>query len=385
MATISPPISPLLCRNIGGASAFDRLEADKAKYVKSPQVIHRRQNPALNATLSPTISRRPQLACYKNGQQEDHCLNGRDGSNTQQQTLPFYCISKQQTNHSHSIRYTSTMHFNSPSPYGCPGPKTECLPCKSLSPAQQQRPLQPHGMSELQTDHTPRPSYASTSPQYQLRTNQSNNGVQAPNSPMGVPRCGRKVRRPDSLIIYRQKRDRTLDEKENNDEREGFLERILNSTPLLKRRTSSTQDPPKMCLHSVSVSSVEQSLIESSVCNIPLTDNFRSQDTGSGELDSFPPSHAHTFFESCGLEGSLLNLIDKNCYHFEGETTPLGSLESVDRLSSGLKLPEEEKEEKTAVSVVERNARVIKWIYSCHNAQSTKKHTENQTPRESVV
>ncbi|KAM4700987.1 protein FAM110D isoform 1-T2 [Discoglossus pictus] len=391
MAHVSPPMSPLLRRNGGGATAFDRLEADKAKYVKTPEVIERRQNPALNASLSPAMSRKVFSTPYSNEQQINYSPCKSLSPTTEKRNFPTNCTYKQQTNQAQNTSHTPVLHRKPPSSYRCHERQKENSPCSSFSPTGSRRILLPHCSSEPQADGTVRISCNSPSSQKHLTPHHNPKQPHALSSPVAVPLrlrqgSGRRQHRPDSLIIYRQKRDTTVSGKENNT-REGLVVRLLQSTPLLKRRTPSTQDPTEPGPQFVTISPDTQRRITGhSVCQAPLVDDTSSYNAILDEQISLPPPDAQQFFESCGLEGSLLNLLD-NFYQLTGKTTPQGSLESVDRVSgrSGVMSLEEEKEEKTPVSVIERNARVIKWIYSCHRAKATVGHIEKQEPRESTV
>ncbi|KAG8588753.1 hypothetical protein GDO81_006088 [Engystomops pustulosus] len=277
----------------GRVTASDRLEADKAKYVKSPQVIHRRQNPAINTNFTPVLSRKLGL-------------------------LP---CSQLQTEHSFNNLFSSITKEGS----------------------QKQSDSVFDSYEVFQSSAIPRPS----SPE------------------------------------QRQKRDVALSTKENNHEEAGLVFRLLQGTPLLKRSSRFSQNNSQIYNQEVPLSPRSQRGREKScVCQPPCPTSSKIPKKPLEEQIAFTDFEAQKFFESCGLEGSLLNLL--NSYQ-KGENTSMGSLESMDRVSCALGFAGEEKEEKTPVSVIERNARVIKWIYSCHQAQSIGEQRNKQLTRESTV
>ncbi|MEE6515481.1 hypothetical protein FKM82_024290 [Ascaphus truei] len=365
MRPVTPPVSPLLRRPVGGASASDRLEADKAKYVKTPQVIERRQNPALNASLTPATARR---------------------------LLPPHRGCEPQANYAPCASLSPTMPRRPLSPQWGHEPQRDPAPCASPTPAMPQRHLPPHRGHMPQTVSTLNTSLSPATPRRLLTPHQDNELAQAPSSPTATPLClrrvsGRRLRRPDSLIIYRQRRDVTPAGKENGEAGAGLVLRLFHGSPLLKRSSTSTHGPPQNCPRGVPTSPKTQSRMgDTTVCKTPPFSDLPPQEAAWEECVNLPSSDSRRFFESCGLEGSLLNLLE-SFYPIGGDVTPLGSLGSVDGRSggSGVQQPEGEREEKSPVSVIERNARVIKWIYSCQRARNMGGHGERQGPRESTV
>ncbi|XP_053310491.1 protein FAM110D [Spea bombifrons] len=354
------PVSPLLQKSVRGTSATDRLEADKAKYVKTPQVIERRQNPAINASLTPTV---PQRSFTSNScvPQREHCLNNSINPSMQRKTISQHC-DKLRTDQYH---------------------------CLNVTPTIPRRPLQPHHRTEAQADqNTATPS---TSTKQNLRVSHDGNQQgQTTSSPHVHPQCLRRVSarrlyRPDSLIIYRQRRGVTLPGKENSEDGPGLVIRLLQGTPLLKRSNPLSRNSTHQRPQEIPASPREQKSIEGSlVCQPSCLLVPEKQKTAWDEQTFTTPTDVEKFFESCGLEGSLLNLLG-NFYKMSGDT-PLGSLESVNGVSGARGAPlNDDKEEKTPVSVIERNARVIKWIYSCQQARAVGGHKDKQIARESTV
>ncbi|XP_056416621.1 protein FAM110D [Hyla sarda] len=363
----------------GRVTASDRLEADKAKYVKSPQVIHRRQNPAINTKFTPVLSRKASLLPPL---QTEYSFNNLCSSTTQQKSRKQ---SDSDFDKSNDVFQTSPI--SSPLiPEEKFKPKTVQSHSSSLSPSVPRK--QANLSFKPQKEQTSSPNCkCPLSPSF-LTSNHGNHLQTTPGSPTASPHClrrlsGKRMNRPDSLIIYRQKRDVALSSKENSNEEAGLVIRLLQGTPLLKRSSRFSQNPAQTCNQEVPLSpqlprGKEKAFVCQSHC--PTTSNV--QEVQLEEQLTFTDYEAQTFFESCGLEGSLLNLL--NSYQ-KGGNTPMGSLESMDRVSCALGVAEEEKEVKTPVSVIERNARVIKWIYSCHQARSIGGQGNKQLARESTV
>ncbi|KAM4048001.1 uncharacterized protein ACNLHF_010978 [Anomaloglossus baeobatrachus] len=363
----------------GRVTASDRLEADKAKYVKSPQVIHRRQNPAINTNFTPVLSRKSKvLPCSLQMQSEDTFNNLRSSTEQQESQKQNYlnfdkCNEEFQTCASKPSLLEQTFK-----------PKTVLSHCSSLSPSMPKK--QAHLEPKKEQISSPYDKYPLS--QSFLTSNNDNNPQKAPNSPTDKSHClrrlsGKRMNRPDSLIIYRQKRDVASSSKENNNEEAGLVIRLLQGTPLLRRSARFSQNPAQNNHPEEPVSPRLQRVKDKTfVCPTPSPPSSNVKEISLAEQMTFTDLEAQHFFESCGLEGSLLNLL--NSYQ-KGENTPMGSLESMDRASCALGVAEEEKEDKTPVSVIERNARVIKWIYSCHQARNIGGQGSKQLTRESTV
>ncbi|KAM3935721.1 protein FAM110D isoform 1-T2 [Leptodactylus fuscus] len=363
-------------------SASDRLEADKAKYVKSPQVIHRRQNPAINTNFTPVLSRKSSLSPCSSSLETEHSFNN------------LFCSTIQQTSQQQSDRNfdkCNDVFQTSAISRLCSQeerfkPKTVLSHCRSLSPTvlRKQASLNSEPWNEMPHSSNRKLPLS----QSFFTSNHGGNPQTTPGSPTANPHClrrlsGKRMNRPDSLIIYRQKRDVASSTKENNNEELGLVIRLLQGTPLLKRSSRFSQNAGQTCNQEVPLSPrVQREKEKKLVCQTPDPTSPNVQDVPLNEQLTFTDFEAQHFFESCGLEGSLLNLLNN---YPKGENTPMGSLESMDRVSCILGVAEEEKEEKTPVSVIERNARVIKWIYSCHHARSIGGQGNKQLTRESTV
>lgn len=256
-------------------SAVERLEADKAKYVKTHQVIARRQEPALR---------------------------------------------------------------------GSPGPLT------------------PHPFNELgppASPRTPRPARRGS---------------------------GRRLPRPDSLIFYRQKRDCKTSVNKENAKGQGLVRRLFlgsardaassspgsTERPAAPRDWVAPQEPPE--------GAGKRALCPT--CSLPLSEKER-------------------FFNYCGLERALVEVLGAERFSPQswgtdaspqpGTSPPPGSRDSSDWTSSdsctdrpdgedggggGSEAAGSARDGRPQVSVVERNARVIQWLYRCQRARGPQRESE---------
>ncbi|NWU68974.1 F110D protein, partial [Pterocles burchelli] len=294
-------------------SAVERLEADKAKYVKSQQVISRRQEPALRR-CSPQLSPRSRRL-----------------------------LARQQCN-----------ELCQGSELGREGPRK--LPC--------------------------------------------------PQSPVSRRTGGRRLLRPDSLIIYRQKRDCPGGDKENA-KGSGLVRRLFQG-PLRDKPPSSPpargldEGPPapqspetpmlwvpmeKEEARTPGASSGGDSGGIFPLPGSPVTQPPQPPSKPALALRvSLPLSEQERFFNYCGLDRALVELLGQERFGPAGwdnaSAQPPGSCESEPRQVSGgsegdAGLGEEEQDARlgSAVSVVERNARVIKWLYGCQRAWAAAKES----------
>ncbi|XP_062995971.1 protein FAM110D [Elgaria multicarinata webbii] len=306
-------------------SAVERLEADKAKYVKSQQVINSRQEPVLLCyTLQASPCCRRPLTLHQHSEFSQGLAAGQDGL----------------------------------------GPK-------KLPPS--------------------------------------------PQSPIARRGGGRRMLRPDSLVIYRQKRDCSAVNKENS---KGYgLVRWLFQGPLREGLSShpssrgvlgdgqlqATQEETSMVwvpaekeetrtIRSVGIlASSEPSQGPLSTCQLEtdhISPSSSSCPTDSkkelGLSYSLPLSEKERFFNYCGLDRNLVEVLGverfkPGCWDTGSPCLLVGSVGSAtseyggpshnaEDLSAEEKLP-------ASVSVIERNARVIKWLYSCQQAQTVAKES----------
>ncbi|NXG25299.1 F110D protein, partial [Grallaria varia] len=286
-------------------SAVERLEADKAKYVKSQQVISRRQEPALRGSPRLSPHGRRLLARQQCGELCQGSELGREGPRK--------------------------------------------LPC--------------------------------------------------PQSPVSRRGGGRRLLRPDSLIIYRQKRDCLAGDKENA-KGSGLVRRLFQG-PLRDKPPSSPparapgEGPPP------SHQSAETPMLWAPVGKeeASRTPGASSSGGGTGSPPAEPPgkqalalrvslplSEQERFFNYCGLDRALVELLGRERFGpagWDNASARLhGSCKSEPGRASGGSRgdtgPGEEEQEArlgSAVSVVERNARVIKWLYGCQRAWAAAKES----------
>ncbi|KAM6045355.1 protein FAM110D isoform 1-T2 [Chlamydotis macqueenii] len=294
-------------------SAVERLEADKAKYVKSQQVINSRQEPALRG-CSPRLSPRG-----------------------------WHLLARQQCN-----------ELCQGSELSREGPRK--LPC--------------------------------------------------PQSPVSRRAGGRRLLRPDSLIIYRQKRDCPAGDKENA--KSAGLVRRLFQGPL---RDKSPSSPPTRGLGegSPAPQSPETPMLWAPSEKEEAMTPGASSGGGSGGIFplpgspmaqppqppskqalalrvSLPLSEKERFFNYCGLDRALVELLGRERFGPAGwdnaSARHPGSCDSEpEQASEGSEGDAGQGEEEpdarlgSTVSVVERNARVIKWLYGCQRAWAAAKES----------
>lgn len=230
--------------------------------------------------------------------------------------------------------------------------------------------------------------------------------------------------RPDSLVIYRQKRDCSAVNKENT---KGYsLVRWLFQSPLREGCSSSpflrglvgegplqaAQEDTSMAWEAAgkeeartlsSIGILARSVGKTSDDNqthqssLYVDKDPNSSSTSPGPRSSkrelapsysLPLSEKERFFNYCGLDQNLVEGLGAERFKpggswEAGSSGPLfGSMGSASSEQSSPsrhdgELPAEEPGEKqpASVSVVERNARVIKWLYSCQQAQTAAKES----------
>ncbi|NXG48107.1 F110D protein, partial [Psilopogon haemacephalus] len=295
-------------------SAVERLEADKAKYVKSQQVINSRQEPALRG-CSPRFSPR---------------FSPRGRRLLARQQCTELCAGSEP---------------------GREGPRK--LPC--------------------------------------------------PQSPVSRRAGGRRLLRPDSLIIYRQKRDCSAGDKENT-KGSGLMRRLFQgplrdkppSSPPAGRLNEGAPAPQSPETPMLWVPAKEEARTQGASSSsggsggiFALPGSPPAQPPGKPALElrvSLPLSEQERFFNYCGLERALVELLGRERFGPAGWDSAsarlLGSGESEPGRASGgsegdAEPSDEEPEARlgSSVSVVERNARVIKWLYGCQRAWAAAKES----------
>ncbi|NXS03309.1 F110D protein, partial [Oxylabes madagascariensis] len=228
-----------------------------------------------------------------------------------------------------------------------------------------------------------------------------------PQSPVSRRGGGRRLLRPDSLVIYRQKRDCPAGDKENSAKGSGLVRRLFQG-PLRDRAPGS---PPARALGEApgAPQSPETPMLWApagkeearapggdsggdSGSILPVPGSPAEQPPGVPAKEplalrvSLPLSEQERFFNYCGLERALVELLGRERFGpagWDSASAPgPGSAESEPGRASGgseggAGPGEEEPDPRlgSAVSVVERNARVIKWLYGCQRAWAAAKES----------
>lgn len=379
-------------------SAVERLEADKAKYVKSQQVINTKQEPVLVPCATPPPVPRRNFT-------------------------------------------TST-----PSTPVLP-PRRQIIPSSSSGDDNEDDSRKENLQSEVETNN--RNNFAKP-PAPSPRTPNAKPLVAPHSAPIMRRSTGKRMLRPDSLVIYRQKKECKSPDSVNIEARGySFVRRLFQGSMREKHGTSeaahkmaiseekasssrdgdsrmswsndrdtvdggnetrSERDPSAPQPHNDNSGFLEKQSKNSMLntlrntvghCNgndmdpwKPVAPRMRS-DLKRSKSDlrprrSLAASEQERFFDFCGLD---LDMVERL-----GPENFLTAASSIDTLSlllrsvgggsepsefsrhSGDGLFQEELAEQipTGVSIIERNARVIKWLYGCKNAAQ-------EGPKESTV
>ncbi|XP_017279163.1 protein FAM110C [Kryptolebias marmoratus] len=410
-------------------SAVERLEADKAKYVKSQQVINTKQEPVLVPCATPPPQ--PRRAISVPGSLTPH-LPLRRSSNTPFSTLSGSFTSKDENENDDARKENRQTSID----------------------------VEAHNRSNVNNVMTPSP-----------RTPRVN-GLVAPHSAPVLRRStGKRVLRPDSLVIYRQKKEcknpnsATMGEN-NNMEVKGysFVRRLFQGSmrekgsvgesrihkmvigeekapsrdgdsrmswtndkeatdggPVSRRSSKtdqerspeSTQSPGFSCAveHTNNgFTNGTRDRVNTGVTSVKNNDDpwkraspphvrrrFGELQRSKSDLQlrsSVALSEQEHFFDFCGLDIDMIERLGRDNF--------LSGASSIDTLSLALRsvggdgcggsepsefsrhsgdgLFQDELAEQlpTGVSIIERNARVIKWLYGCKNAAQ-------EGPKESTV
>ncbi|XP_053867877.1 protein FAM110D [Malaclemys terrapin pileata] len=299
-------------------SAVERLEADKAKYVKTQQVINSRQEPVLRSCPPwPSPRSRRRLTLH---QCQEICQSSELGRDSPKQNGP-----------------------------------------RKLLPS--------------------------------------------PQSPVARRGSSKRLLRPDSLIIYRQKRDCTAINKENA-KGSGLVRRLfqgplrdkLPSSPssrgLGNRRQGPERDETPMVWVPVEKEAARMQSPGGGIFSpnaSPVAQPPHSSQSGPGPKEakrelargcSLPLSEKERFFNYCGLDRDLVEVLGRERFGpagwdaasslLLGSVGSAGSERSGPAHSSGCEAGPDAEEPGarrcSTVSIIERNARVIKWLYGCQRA-----------------
>ncbi|KAM8796003.1 protein FAM110D [Eudromia elegans] len=185
-------------------------------------------------------------------------------------------------------------------------------------------------------------------------------------TPRPAPRA-RRLLRPDSLVMYRQKRDCPAGGKESA-KGAGLVRRLFQGPP---RDQAPPRDEGPGCPARRAPEGTAGGGEGAAPGKAPL-----------GLRVSLPRSEQERFFNHCGLDGAFVELLGQFAPGGwdAASTRPAGSCGSEWESQESWGGPQDAEEEPggragPAVSVVERNARVIKWLYGCQRAWADAKES----------
>lgn len=239
-------------------------------------------------------------------------------------------------------------------------------------------------------------------------------------SPGQVRRSSSK-KRPDSLLLYRQKcellRGSTNDRK-HHVTRKLLLNSVNKNAPLLEaadkecgsegsgKKITTPEGTAKECSPHVSPSQPERR--RNGMAGQHMVESRNSGTKATGGLLAVPEierrsgkgvSRSHSdissrysknfadfdaFFKYCGLDGEIIESLGRENFSARSDEIAINirsasvstSDDGFSRCSGdsdGLLEVKLQKKIRQETSVIERNARVIKWLYSCKNAKETGK------------
>uniref|UniRef100_A0A0E9X0M3 Family with sequence similarity 110 member C n=1 Tax=Anguilla anguilla TaxID=7936 RepID=A0A0E9X0M3_ANGAN len=237
-------------------------------------------------------------------------------------------------------------------------------------------------------------------------TAQQNTDEQGERSPSDganvVRRSSSKRQRPDSLLIYRQKCE-LVKASINENAKASLIRRVflnsLKDKPITMpeatvKECDAEDTKPRAMKTMTSNTRAEQTLLSADVRK-PRHDRVSEiegksrkgvarshSDISSRYSKNF--SEFEMFFKYCGLDGDVIESLGKENFSARSDDMSLKIRSmSVSTSDDGFTresgdsdgLLEEELNEKVrqGTSVIERNARIIKWLYSCKNAQESGK------------
>lgn len=405
-------------------SAVERLEADKAKYVKSQQVINTKQEPALVPCTTPPPQQRRAISVPGSLTPR---LPLRRSSNTPFSTLSGSFTSKDENENDDARKENRQTSVD----------------------------VEAHNRSNVNNAITPIP-----------RTPRVNVLVAPHSAPVLRRSTGKRMLRPDSLVIYRQKKEcktpngETVGENNNVEVRGySFVRRLFQGSvrekgsggesriqkmvigeekgplrdgdsrmswtndkdatdggPMSRRSSKTDQDRSPESIQSTGLGCTDNGVtngsgdrVNTGITNVNNDDPWKRASPPPrrrqfGELQrsksdlqlrsSVALSEQEHFFDFCGLDMDMIERLGRENF--------LSGASSIDTLSLALRsvggdgcggsepsefsrhsgdgLFQDELAEQlpTGVSIIERNARVIKWLYGCKNAAQ-------EGPKESTV
>lgn len=238
---------------------------------------------------------------------------------------------------------------------------------------------------------------------------------------VGEVRRSSSKKRPDSLLLYRQKCELLRgpgSERKHHVRRKMLLNSVNNTVPVIKvtekecesveKEKTATLEPAKECSSSGDVYQSERGKItagQSTRNNVLVRPSVGKKSTcllGIPEIEGRPGkgvSRSHSdissrysknfadfdaFFKYCGLSGEVIESLGKENFSARSDemaikirSVSISTSDSGFTRSSGDSdgLVEDDLQSKIrqGTSVIERNARIIKWLYSCKNAKEAGK------------
>lgn len=232
----------------------------------------------------------------------------------------------------------------------------------------------------------------------------------------GEVRRSSSKKRPDSILLYRQKCD-LLRGSENDRKHLVRRKKLLNSVHKVtdkgcesvdKEKTTPLKGPAKECSSSADVYQSEGGRIkmeQSTRNNVLVAESAEKKSScllGIPEIErrigkGVSRSHSDissrysknfadfdAFFKYCGLSGEVIESLGKENFSARSDemaiklrsvsisTSDSGSTRSSGE-SEGLLEDDLQSKIRQGTSVIERNARIIKWLYSCKNAKEAGK------------
>ncbi|XP_004705396.1 protein FAM110D [Echinops telfairi] len=162
----------------------------------------------------------------------------------------------------------------------------------------------------------------------------------SPRMPRPVRRgSGRRLPRPDSLIFYRQKRDCKTSVNKENAKGQGLVRRLfLGASPGATASSPASAERPAVPGGWAAPRDAPEATAKRALC----------------PTCSLPLSEKERFFNYCGLERALVEVLGAERFSPQSWAADASS----------------------QVSVVERNARVIQWLYGCLRARDPPRESE---------
>uniref|UniRef100_A0A669AYP2 Family with sequence similarity 110 member C n=1 Tax=Oreochromis niloticus TaxID=8128 RepID=A0A669AYP2_ORENI len=244
---------------------------------------------------------------------------------------------------------------------------------------------------------------AASKPKYVKRSDSTGNTLTVHiSSPVQAHRSSAK-KRPDSLLIYRQKCELLrgpANERKHHITRKLLLNPVNKNAPLPEgtdkecesqdnmEKITTPKETAKECYPHVVISKPEI-VNASSGLTVPEVERRSGKGVSRSHSDissRYSKNFADfdAFFKYCGLDGEVIESLGKENFSARSDEIAImvrsvsvsTSDDGFSRNSSDSDgLMEEKLHEKIRqeTSVIERNARIIKWLYSCKNASDTGK------------